>query len=421
MRRTLSIIMLLVLLVTAVGCDGTRTDTEGEGITGEATLPLTPETEPPETEPPETEPPLDHRTLECLAVDEWKRVGITWSGVDETVVMDIPLNWTLKKYDGSTYIILRDGRDIGDIRLGDPSTALAVESSRTYLNGDGDVELCTQVRRVREGSGEGFRRLLGFFYADGAAEHTVYLEIDYTELDDAAVEHIGADFDKGSRDDVVTVSLAGGNASNKILVAGNSFVRTSSVGVFLTQFTENGGQPYEIEWISTSSVTIVYYLGAEWLARIRSGEFHAIAMCGLYYAANVADLHLLIDACRVSDTVLVMFPAYNESSKQIASAKAKYPGLTVLNWKDEINRFIDAGISKWDFCINDSYLHSKPLAGYVGAHMLYMTLFDEVPPEYEGDSPLSMTYIREKLGDTYVRTGVSPGESPIYKLVELTP
>ena len=54
-------------------------------------------------------------------------------------------------------------------------------------------------------------------------------------------------------------------------------------------------------------------------------------------------------------------------------------------------------------------------------HCGLMTLFDEVPPEYEGDSPLSMTYIREKLGGTYVRTGVSPGESPIYKLVELTP
>ena len=40
-----------------------------------------------------------------------------------------------------------------------------------------------------------------------------------------------------------------------------------------------------------------------------------------------------------------------------------------------------------------------------------MAFFGEEPPEFEGDQPLTMKYIRGKLGDDYVRTGVSPTES----------
>lgn len=417
MKTVLSLILVLLMLLSAVGCQTAPVETEPPDTAVTEMVETEPETEP---EPPETEPPLDYRTIPCREVEAWRLVGITLVGMNKTVTVNLPVSWSLEKFDNSTYILLCDGNDIGDIRLGEPSRALAVESSSTYFSKDKSVELCAQIRRVREGNGEGFRRLLGFFYTEGSTEHCFYIQVDYEQLDEAAVKHMGASIGRGERSDVPSVSLAGGNDSKKILIAGNSFVRTSAVGTFFTQFVENGDQPYEVEWISTSSVTVVHYLQEEWLSRFRAGEFHAVVMCGLYYEANARDLIWLVNACLASDTTLIMFPAYNEKNQFVSLAQELYPGLNVLHWKNEIQSFIDNGVSKWDLCVDDSYLHSKPLAGYIGAHMLYVTLFGEIPPEYEGKTPLDMETIRQKLGDSYVHTGVSPIES-VSLIYELSP
>lgn len=411
MKRILSILVLIALVLTVVGCDGTVKDSEEE-ITEIGTEPADTETEPidTETEPAETKPPLDYRDLECRAVDAWKQIGLTWQGESEAIIMAFPENWTLKKFTDDMYIILWNGKDIGDIRTGYPTAALDIVKGESYTNGA--IELNYQVRRVREGRGEAFRRVFGFFYADGALEHSLFVELDYAALDDAAVEHICAGFAAGNRySGEVTLSLDGGNSSKTILVAGNSFVSTSRVGVYFTQFVKNGKQPYEVYWNSTgyASISQTYTVG-DWINRIKSGEFHAVVMCGFYSAADVTAMQTLVDACEASDTKLIMFPAHNEGSTHISSAMKQYPDVPFLDWKGEINRFIAAGKSKWDFCINDSHSHSNALAGYVGAHMLYMALFGEVPPDYMGSDPMSMSEIRSKLGEDYVKTGKSPGE-----------
>ena len=77
----------------------------------------------------------------------------------------------------------------------------------------------------------------------------------------------------------------------------------------------------------------------------------------------------------------------------------------------EINSLIKAGRDKWDFCINDAHLHSTPLAGYVGAHMIYRAIYGEVP---QGDMTSSISYkeIKNVLGD-YVKTA-NPDSSIMY-------
>ena len=186
MKRILSILVLIALVLTVVGCDGTVKDSEEE-ITEIGTEPADTETEPidTETEPAETKPPLDYRDLECRAVDAWKQIGLTWQGESEAIIMAFPENWTLKKFTDDMYIILWNGKDIGDIRTGYPTAALDIVKGESYTNGA--IELNYQVRRVREGRGEAFRRVFGFFYADGALEHSLFVELDYAALDDAAV------------------------------------------------------------------------------------------------------------------------------------------------------------------------------------------------------------------------------------------
>jgi hypothetical protein len=89
----------------------------------------------------------------------------------------------------------------------------------------------------------------------------------------------------------------------------------------------------------------------------------------------------MINACKSSDTNLAIFPAHNESSSLIGTAGMLHPTALFLDWKGEIDSFISSGIDQSHFCIADSHKHSTPLAGYVGAHMIYRAIFDKVPTE----------------------------------------
>ena len=69
---------------------------------------------------------------------------------------------------------------------------------------------------------------------------------------------------------------------------------------------------------------------------------------------------------------------------------------------------LDTGIPWSAFCIDDQHKHSTPLAGYVGAHMIYRSMFSEMPPSI-GTSVYgySQAYIESYLGD-YVTMGGVP-------------
>ena len=78
-------------------------------------------------------------------------------------------------------------------------------------------------------------------------------------------------------------------------------------------------------------------------------------------------------------TALFMFPAHNEPASTIKYVQKMVKGVYLLNWKEEVQAFIDGGGNKWDFCYDDQHLHSTPLAGYIGAHMIYRAIYGEIP------------------------------------------
>ena len=413
MKKTVSLILLTALLFTFVGCEQLPVETDPLPTETEPVTESLTETDPPETDPPETKPPIQISDVTCDPVSEWKNISLTWKNVEKAISIPFPTDFKLKKYDDQTYLILRNGIDIGDVRTGDPTTAINFEKTASYQRGD--IELSYQLRRVREGSGEAFRHVFGFYYLDGSKEHALFVELDYVVLDAAGAQYICDRFVMADpHSGAPILSLEGGNSSKTILVAGNSFVGTSRVGVYFTQFVDRGNQPYNVYWNSTgyASVARTYTVG-DWIKLIESGEFHAVVMCGFYGANDVTAMKTLVEACEASDTKLIMFPAHNENNTHIASAMKQYPEIPFVDWKGEINRFIADGMSKWDFCINDEHLHSNGLAGYVGAHMLYMALFGEAPPDYVGSEPHNMSYIREMLGENYIKTGMSPKETSV--------
>ena len=129
-------------------------------------------------------------------------------------------------------------------------------------------------------------------------------------------------------------------------------------------------------------------------------------MCGAYSSDDVNKLEVIKKACDASNTTLVIFPAHNESAWLAESAHKQYPNTKFLYWKDEIDSLIDKGVAYSDFCIDDMHQHSKPLAGYVGAHMIYRSVFGELPPALTNAESigLTQTYVRMKLGQ-YIETG----------------
>ena len=103
-------------------------------------------------------------------------------------------------------------------------------------------------------------------------------------------------------------------------------------------------------------------------------------------------------ACDISNTMLIMFPAHNENSASISAAQKANPSVRILNWRSElVNLIAEHGVDRWALCINDTYEHSTPLAGYVGAHMIYRAIYGETPKKGLTQS-ISQYYVDSILG-----------------------
>lgn len=135
---------------------------------------------------------------------------------------------------------------------------------------------------------------------------------------------------------------------------------------------------------------------------MKHGRYAAVFMCGFYSSNDVASFKTFADLCKQSDTPIVIFPAHNERGGD--SAANTYSDVYYLNWKGELDALISSGVDRWDLCVDDDYDHSLPLAGYVGAHMIYRAVFNEIPPTLEDYGSVLHSTVVEKLGD-YARTG----------------
>ena len=75
----------------------------------------------------------------------------------------------------------------------------------------------------------------------------------------------------------------------------------------------------------------------------------------------------------------------------------------MLNWRGELNSLIETGVDKWDLCVDDAHGHSTVYAGLVGAHMIYRSIYGEIP-NIDGMSSLNVSAAKEILG-SYLETG----------------
>ncbi len=189
------------------------------------------------------------------------------------------------------------------------------------------------------------------------------------------------------------------NASQVILILGNSFVSTSKVGRFLNDMLFEGSTHMECEAVSRGYASVLTYTSdTAMMEAIAQGQYSYVFLCGFYSYGDAAAVQDMVNVCKASDTGLVLFPAHNEQQEVLNAVS----GVPVLNWKKEINSIISRGVAYSDFCIDDAHQHSTPLAGYIGAGLIYRAIFEETPPPLLA-APMSMWQVEEILG-SYVHT-----------------
>ena len=291
-----------------------------------------------------------------------------------------PAEWTfIKRADGG-FDLMRDGKLIGEAVFGKADNGWKVVSSRTN---DGQLRVTEHIEKHGGGITLSFRYRYEYAFTEGDEEKVITLILDLSHVSTVCAKRLFKEpvlqASKTAENYGILSSLKG----KKILIAGNSFVGTSKIGYTLSDLIEGSGENLSVYHWSTGYAHIDTYLNSsEFMGYVRNGTYDAIFICGLYSTEQIEHLGTLKKECDRSGTQLIVLPAHNEHQPTVKEARDKFPELVFIDWKAEITALIDSGISKWDMCINDAHLHSTPLAGYVGAHMIYRAIFGECPTAY---------------------------------------
>lgn len=418
MKRALCFLLTALLLLAVTSC--TKND-ETPPTQTEQRLPQTEPTSDSETAP-ETAPPVktgfeeaEKYTCRRIADGDWKKCSFAFETDLVALSFPVPTDWSFIDNDDGTWCVESDGLIIGTV-----STKAQSDVLRTRAVGSAETETlrsrCESVRILEEDID--FRRVFIFTYGKGDEERTIFLNIGYVDLNDDACRTLLSGAVTTNRNDSVGMVKLRANAPKKILILGNSFVGTSKIGDFLRNMIAVGGDGYTVTAVSVGYACIKTWTqtDTDYLNKIRAGEFAAVFQCGFYHSEDPGLFSDMVKACAASDTKLVIFPAHNENQSILNQAIAKFPEVTVLNWKKDVAGLISSGVSKWDLCYDDQHLHSTPLAGYVGAHMIYRAVFGKIPGEIT-KAPLSMTEVKFKLGQ-YPATGLVPSQDSVTCLLK---
>lgn len=401
MKRTACLFLLILLCIGCFSC-GRRGDAPADASASDCS-----ETDAADNR--ETVSPDGYKDVPRRRVPAVRRIYCGAEGSSTALMLDIPEDWQFAEDGtGEGYEILR-----GDVPVGrlyavqdedKESGCLLHKEDRTAT-----VAVTSCVRRSGSDRGCGYLQRILYRYSNESGEQLLVAEVDYGELSEFALSKLMVCAESTElREERGMGVLIGFRQSrlNKILILGNSFINTSAIGSTLQAMCD-AGRGGSVDAVSIGYATVQSYVknNPEILTRISNREYGVVLMCGFYSGGDAEALRSVVEVCRRSGTLLGIFPAHNESDSVIQSACSRWKDDAVfLDWRGEINDLIRyEKISRSDFCINDQHSHSTPLAGFVGAHMIYRALYGEIPPaiDYGGMTTADAYRI---LGD-YVDTG----------------
>jgi len=392
--RFFSLLLVVILLFSAVSCH------QSEAPVG---------TEPPNSPPPDTDPINDGRSYSDLIPREFSTTRNQYFGKNsdsKVLQLQIPQNWSCQPTSNGGQALIRDGEEIGEVRMGElplPHGFLLVKSDENTYEGV-RCEWSILEDASQYAAEDRYHHRYIYYYSSDGETRAVTLTVRYMEVHDFLSRKLrvgAAVLPRATDSSLGSISLPSSARGKSVLILGNSFIGTSQIGNALQDMFDAAGASYSVTAVSVGYATVSKSWSG-YLSRMRNGEFAAVFMCGFYSGTDVNAFSPYVDACNVSNTPIVIFPAHNEGSGN--QAAQSYPNVHFLNWKEEINALIENGVDYWDFCMDDTHRHSKPLAGYVGAHMIFRALFGRVPPQTAHYGSLSHQQVSSLLGE-YISTG----------------
>ncbi len=393
MKKTCGILITLLLILFLCACTDTQTET-GTANTTDITDTTTTESE--EQKVPETEP-ISYEDIERREARAYQTNCYGFRDEDTLLNIALPIEWSLELYDGG-YDIIRDGKGVGRLYGGSDmgDDTLTVYQSKSHLSNG------VSVTQYIEGIGSEYQYRYVYTYFTDDSMYNVTLTADLAEIDATSEQKLLTSaflLPKKRSETAGILSHYLGDGSS-ILILGNSFVSTSKIGNILNEMFAQNDKSCQVKAISRGYARVSTYTSdATLMAEIRGGKYDAVFLCGLYDTSDVPNVGIMIKACKQGLTKLIIFPAHNEYANAVAKAQQEYDDVILLNWKAELDGLIEGnGVDMWDLCIDDSHKHSTPLAGYVGAHMIYRAIYDEMPKK-PMQYTIGQNYIDSILGN----------------------
>ncbi len=354
------------------------------------------------------EPQDSYENIECVSVTGYQEIRIQPTDSKSYLILKLPQEWKIEK-DSQGFSIVKNSKKIGIITENFKlSGEVADETDYSYTS----VASNHIINKIGE---KQYNHIISYYYDTANIKKSISICVPYQELDsDAIFEMIYSTKTSLSTSKSNTGAMLLTDSRKKISILGNSFIASSQIGSILQQMC---GNKVIVEAQARGYAEVSTYAQDGYLLdRIKSGEFSALFMCGFYGSDDATSFQTFVNACNSSNTKIAIFPAHNEGRQNITLAQQKFPNVLIIDWKNEIDELIVSGVQSNELYVNDSHKHSTPLAGYVGAHMIYRAIFGEMPT---GKSFTEISTYQINLLGNYVNTGLSDGsikdEYSIYK------
>ncbi len=314
----------------------------------------------------------------CTTITDFQQVAFSIKDSSTSILLSLPRDWKFEK-NNVGYNILKNSVSIGHVTTSiQDSSNEKVNVFTSQLNTN-NINVTHNIDQIVSEQLPSYTRTFCYNYKDeNGKNQSIVITIPYQESDSSATYKMITEAKLVKTATSTNLGILKINDNRKrILILGNSFIGSSRIGTILQAMC---GNELYVEAIATGYAHVgTYTKNPTVMQKIRDGNYSVVFMCGLYDQEAVNDLADMIKVCEDSNTKLAVFPAHNESQPKIEHAISLYPDTIFLNWKAEIDNLINKGIDVSNFCIPDAHNHSTPLAGYVGAHMIYRAVFNKIP------------------------------------------
>ena len=322
--------------------------------------------------------PLDSASIAPSDNAAMTAVSVSFDDVKRRARMQLPDSLTVQtaQHNGHTYAALyhkdkRVGRLMANYLYPDTVSGESREEGTVTVNG---VEMQTLYYTAGADTATTY---YGFFIDTDNFFYSLEISADYISQTDFAaclstlqiVELLARDnrLDSRHKDNL------------RIAIAGNSFISYSYVAEQLDEMLKANHKKATVQGYSYPNISVAQIAASSSIMQtLCSGNYDVLFLGSAYYAEDVAALAVVEEACQASGTELVLFPAHNEGTFHTGLAYTS-TNVKLAHWKQAIDDLIAAGIPESDLVWDDGPGHSKVLAGYCGAVMIYAMLYESAP------------------------------------------